>query len=81
MIQVQASDAKTHLPSLLDKVEHGETIIITRHGKPIARLVPDPEQRKTDFAKSMEILKELRKRVKPVTREEIMAWKHEGHKY
>jgi prevent-host-death family protein len=33
-------EAKTRLPQLLDRVEHGETIIITRHGKPVAKLVP-----------------------------------------
>ena len=37
---VGAYEAKTHLPQLLDRVEHGETIVITRHGKPIAKLVP-----------------------------------------
>jgi prevent-host-death family protein len=37
---VGAYEAKTHLPQLLDRVEHGETIVITRHGKPVARLVP-----------------------------------------
>jgi prevent-host-death family protein len=33
-------EAKTHLPQLLDRGEHGETIVITRHGKPVAKLVP-----------------------------------------
>jgi prevent-host-death family protein len=37
---VGAYEAKTHLPQLLDRVEHGETIVITRHGKPVAKLVP-----------------------------------------
>ena len=37
---VGAYEAKTHLPALLAKVERGETVTITRHGKPIARLVP-----------------------------------------
>lgn len=37
---VGSYEAKTHLPQLLDRVEHGETIVITRHGKPVARLVP-----------------------------------------
>ena len=37
---VGAYQAKTHLPQLLDRVEGGETITITRHGKPIARLIP-----------------------------------------
>ncbi len=35
-----AYEAKTHLPLLLDRVEGGETITITRQGKPVARLVP-----------------------------------------
>ena len=33
-------EAKTHLSSLLEKVEQGETFTITRHGTPVARLVP-----------------------------------------
>jgi len=37
---VGAHDAKTNLGQLLDRVEHGESIVITRHGEPIARLVP-----------------------------------------
>lgn len=38
--QVGVYDAKTQLPRLLDDVERGETVTITRHGKPVARLVP-----------------------------------------
>jgi prevent-host-death family protein len=30
--EVRASETKTHLPQLLDEVERGETIVITRHG-------------------------------------------------
>lgn len=37
---VGSYEAKPHLPRLLDRVEHGETIVITRHGKPVAKLVP-----------------------------------------
>ena len=40
MRSVGAYDAKTHLPSLLDQVERGETITITKHGREVARLVP-----------------------------------------
>ncbi len=40
METVGSYQAKTHLPHLLERVEGGETFIITRHGKPIARLVP-----------------------------------------
>jgi prevent-host-death family protein len=37
---VGAYEAKTHLPQLLDRVASGETITITRHGRPVAKLVP-----------------------------------------
>ena len=37
---VGAYHAKTHLAELLDRVERGEQITITRHGRPVARLVP-----------------------------------------
>jgi len=40
MSEVGAFEAKNTLGSLLDRVEHGEEIVITRHGKPVARLVP-----------------------------------------
>ena len=40
MRTVGAYAAKTYLPSLLDEVEAGEIITITRHGVPVARLVP-----------------------------------------
>jgi prevent-host-death family protein len=40
MKTVGAFEAKTHLSSLLEEVAGGEEILITRHGKPRARLVP-----------------------------------------
>jgi prevent-host-death family protein len=40
MRTVGAFEAKTHLAALLDAVSAGEQILITRHGHPLARLVP-----------------------------------------
>ena len=40
MRQIGAYEAKTHLPRLLDEVANGETITITKHGVPVAMLVP-----------------------------------------
>jgi prevent-host-death family protein len=45
MSTVGAYEAKTHLPALLAKVERGETVTITRHGRPIAKLDPVDIQR------------------------------------
>ena len=39
--EVGAFEAKNTLGTLLDRVERGEEIVITRHGKPIAKLVPN----------------------------------------
>lgn len=41
MLEIGAFDAKNTLSALLDRVERGEEIVITRHGKPVARLIPD----------------------------------------
>ena len=40
MAKVGAYEAKTHLPALLDQVAKGEQITITKHGVPVAQLVP-----------------------------------------
>jgi prevent-host-death family protein len=39
-MQVGAFEAKNTLGALLDRVEQGEEVVITRHGKPVARLSP-----------------------------------------
>lgn len=40
MRQIGAFEAKNKLSALLDQVEHGEEILITRHGRPVAKLSP-----------------------------------------
>jgi prevent-host-death family protein len=61
MIEVGAYEAKTHLSSLLDKVEQGEEVVITRHGRPIARLVPTRQVDKASINQAIAELKEIRK--------------------
>ena len=39
-MQVNVHEAKTQLSRLLELVEEGETVIIARHGRPVAELVP-----------------------------------------
>jgi prevent-host-death family protein len=52
---------KTHLTALLDRVESGEQFTITKHGRPIARLVPivrtDRERRRAAIARIKEMSK------------------------
>jgi prevent-host-death family protein len=61
MTTVGAFEAKTHLARLLERVEGGETITITRHGRPVARLVPvdrrDPERARKEVERIRELSK------------------------
>lgn len=83
--EVQASAAKTHLLQLLDEVERGATIVITRHGRAIARLVPEAQRRQQEIAEALDNIKALGKEIArehgPVSVEEIISSIHEGHKY
>ena len=40
MVTINLAQAKAHLSKLLDKVEAGEEVVITRHGRPVAHLSP-----------------------------------------
>jgi prevent-host-death family protein len=71
--EVQASEAKTHFARLLNEVELGETIMITRHGQAIARIVPEAHVRQQEIDRAIEDIKELRKQTGTVTREEILG--------
>ena len=59
--EIGAYQAKTHLPALLERVQRGEQITITKHGKPVARLVPvgkpDLERRREAIEKLKEFAK------------------------
>ncbi len=81
MREIQAFDAKARLPQLLDDVERGETLIITRHGRAIARIVPEVDRRQEEVDRALASIRELRKRTVKVSIEEILSAKEEGRKY
>ena len=78
MREIQASEAKTHLPQLLDDVERGETLIITRHGRAIARIVPEVNRRQEEIDSAIEGIMALRKRNGKITFEELRSAREEG---
>jgi prevent-host-death family protein len=80
MTTVTAYEAKTHLPRLIRAVERGETVIITRHGKPVAQLGPIKDRRE-QVAEAIESIEQLRRRLPKMSVDEIIASIHEGHKY
>jgi prevent-host-death family protein len=66
MSEIGAFEAKNTLGTLLDRVERGEEIVITRHGKPVARLVPnnrrvDQTQAEAAFARIRERAQRLKR--------------------
>jgi prevent-host-death family protein len=61
MITVGAFEAKTNLSALLDRAAAGEEVIITKHGKPVARLVAAQQVDRARADQAVERLKALRK--------------------
>ena len=51
MLEVGAFEAKNKLGQLLDLVEQGEVVVITRHGKKVARLIPARQMRDREQAR------------------------------
>jgi prevent-host-death family protein len=45
-MDVSIAEAKNRLPELIRAVEDGETVVITRHGKPVAQISPPPPARR-----------------------------------
>jgi prevent-host-death family protein len=80
MKEIGAFEAKNKLSALLDLAERGEEIVITRHGKEVARLVPPSRQYSQEEARAAmrRIRDRAEKRKLNVTLDEIKAWRDEG---
>ncbi|HTV48342.1 MAG TPA: type II toxin-antitoxin system prevent-host-death family antitoxin [Phycisphaerae bacterium] len=56
MRKIGAYELKTHLSRVLNAVEHGQTVVVTRHGKPIARISPDAIDRRKQVSQAVKSL-------------------------
>ncbi len=63
MADIGAYHAKTHLPKLLERVEKGERFVITRHGKPVAELVPVAARDPAAVAQAIAEMRGVRQRL------------------
>ncbi len=81
MREIQSSEVKARLPEFLDAVERGETIVVTRHGKPVAHLVPAPAADRDRVRKALGEIAALRRTTGKVTLKELLASRHEGHRH
>ncbi len=80
MREIQASEAKAHLPQLLEDVERGESVIVTRHGHAIARIVPETDQRQKEIDNAVANIGELRMRTGKIAVDELRAARKDGRK-
>jgi prevent-host-death family protein len=62
--RVTAFEAKTRFGELLDRVAGGEEVVITRHDKPVARLIPEGAQRHDDVRRAVAGLRALQQRIR-----------------
>ena len=90
MPQIGAYEAKTHLPKLLERIQKGERFVITRHGHPIAELIPIGERDREVVKQAINNLRTLKNELKEHsvdtkdllnTGESLRDLAHEGHKY
>ena len=83
MVEVGAFEAKNKLSELLERAEHGEEIVITRRGKPVAKLGPFPHAPGTEQARlAAQRIRDLAKVMKlgPFDWEEWKSYRDEGRR-
>ena len=83
MRELRATEAKARLAELLRAVETGETVAITRRGKPVAHLIPAPDRERDRRKEAVARFRERRRRWRriDVSTDEILAARHEGHRW
>ena len=80
MRSIQSSEAKARFAELLNQVEAGENLVITRRGEPVARIVPEPRASDLALQKVFSDIVALRRTLPKLTLDEILTARHEGHR-
>ena len=81
MESVGVYEAKTHLPRLLERVLRGESLTITRHGRPVARLVPVEDDERDRALRASRRILERRSRLARSPLSDLLDTVHEGHRF
>ncbi|HGG60015.1 MAG TPA: type II toxin-antitoxin system prevent-host-death family antitoxin [Gammaproteobacteria bacterium] len=90
MPTIGAYEAKTHLSNLLERIQKGERFIITKHGHPLAELIPVGGRDSKAVKQAIDELRALKNelRQKKVRRRDLLDegetlrdLAHEGHRY
>jgi antitoxin (DNA-binding transcriptional repressor) of toxin-antitoxin stability system len=84
MQTIPISEAETDFRDLLQKVEHGETVLIERDGRPIVCMSPsfqgEAQINSEKVRQAIAGMEKIRKRTKPVSLEEIFSSRDEGRR-
>jgi prevent-host-death family protein len=80
MQTIQASEAKTHFLRILDDVERGESVIVSRHGKDVALISPKAQMDRERTKRAFANIRALRELNLPVTVEELLSARDEGRR-
>lgn len=80
MKTIGAFEAKNRLSELLEAAEHGEEVMITKHGRPVAKLVPVEKFDRARAREAAEWLMEFRKK-HPLRGVKIKDLINEGRRY
>ena len=79
---IGAFDAKARLSELLERTQRGEAFQITKHGRPVGKLVPPDNARDSQaIAAAIERLKAMSGMGGRMSQEELKTAAHEGHRF
>ena len=90
MAEIGAYQAKTHLPRLLERVQQGERFVITKHGRPIAELVPFGGLNVERIREALDTIRTVRRALsrRKIRLEDVLGESeslrelaHKGHRY
>ncbi len=80
MSTIGSYEAKAHLSELLKRAQHGEHITITKHGVPVALLIPTPKKGSADVHRTIHEIREFRKG-HTLGREKLRQMIEEGRRF
>ncbi len=78
MQTMQAAEVETHIHRILEDIGRGESVRITKDGRPFARISPEPEIDPEAVQRATEGMRDLRKRIGKLSLEEILSARDEG---
>ncbi len=81
MESIGAFDAKTRFSELLARAAKGESFLVTRHGHPVARIIPESGPDAERASRAVARLKTMRGTIQGVSLDDVLAARHAGHRF